>query len=162
MPSFGLPPLPRFRDGAFLGASDLNAIGQVQAYIAASSARANMPFEWMVRDDERYIIHNSQFLHWKASVAVPGAHLYVNDTQVATASATSGYVDLSPLGLALKEPAPRVRSTRLAPHNMVPPPPGLLPGVRRKRGSVATAAKLCRLAGLHHARIRRARGRTYP
>jgi hypothetical protein len=45
---------------------------------------------------------------------------------------------------------------------MVPPPPGLVPRVRRKRGSVLTAAELCRVPAGTHDLLRRARGRTYP
>ena len=44
---------------------------------------------------------------------------------------------------------------------MGPPPPGLVPGVRRKRGSIATATALCRVP-LHAQVIRRARRRSYP
>lgn len=99
----GLPRLPRFRPRGLVGASDLTAIGQVQAYISQSAARANMPWEWMVRSDVRYVVHRSRYLHWKITAIVGGAHLYVNGTNVATASATTGVVDLDPLGLSFNQ-----------------------------------------------------------
>ena len=98
--SFQLPPLPAFADGAILGATDLNRIGQAQSYINQVLNRASVPFRYMAQDETRYGVHQFRYLHWVVSSA-SGADLELNGDVVATASSTSGTVDLNSLGLAV-------------------------------------------------------------
>ena len=96
--SLGLPPLPEFADDWLLGASDLNRIGQAQAYVNQVIQRANVPFFYMAEDETRYICHRHRYLHWEVTSA-SGASLQVNGNTVDTADATSGYCDLNGEGL---------------------------------------------------------------
>lgn len=98
--SFQLPPLPEFADGAILGASDLNRIGQAQSYINQVLNRASVPFRYMAQDETRYCVHQFRYLHW-VTTSASGAALKLNGSTVATASSTSGTVDLNSLGLAV-------------------------------------------------------------
>lgn len=101
---YGLPPLPQFRDGSFLGAGDLNRIGQTQSLIhQVSDARPSIPFEHMAIDDPRHMIHRHRYLHWKTTSATT-ATLNLNGSPVDTATgADSGVVDLNSLGLGNNE-----------------------------------------------------------
>lgn len=96
--SYELPPLPRFRTDALLGASDLNRIGQNQAYLKQALKRYNPAFYYMPNAEVRHVCHRHRYLHW-ATTTASGATLKVNGTTVATASSTSGYADLNSLGL---------------------------------------------------------------
>jgi hypothetical protein len=58
-----------------------------------------MLWERMVTDDARFVVHRSRYLHWGVEAVRSGAHLKINGNTVATATATSGYVDL--IGTAL-------------------------------------------------------------
>lgn len=104
MPAYGLPPLPKFRDGAFLGAGDLNRIGQVQAYIQrVNVGRPNIPFERMGINDNRLMVHHSRYLRWVTASAT-AASLRLNGEVIDTASgADSGVVDLSGYGFQLNQ-----------------------------------------------------------
>jgi hypothetical protein len=100
--SYELLPLPSFRDGGLLGASDLNRIGQAQSYIKQSMNRFNIPFYYMQQDQTRHVMHRHRYLHWATSTA-SGADLEVNGNVVDTASGTSGYADLNAEGIGTNE-----------------------------------------------------------